>query len=202
MRFKYLTVFTFIVAFLAACQKEEAPQTPQSQAEQQAPVQQPQPAPVSTAPVSTETTPASQAGQGNGQPWQSIQTKIAGPGSIHLVKAKATGKILSVEFIAEPPKKPDGEYEFVANGITANAADFYYIDEFTSKKVHLLQDESGKYMASPLEQRADGEAIKVLNLVSHPQTVSLKFPAPPETSPTVTIEFPGIGSFDSVPVQR
>ena len=27
-------------------------------------------------------------------------------------------------------------------------------------------------------------------------------PAPPETSPTITIDFPGAGSFDSVPVGR
>lgn len=130
---------------------------------------------------------------------QAIQTKTMGNNTIHLVKAKVVGAILHVEFIAVPPKKGDGSYESIP-GSSHKLADFDYIDEATSKKVGLLQDESGKYMADPLG--SGGKEIRIPGYSRQPQTISLKFPAPPETSPTITIDFPGVGAFDSVPVSR
>lgn len=128
---------------------------------------------------------------------QAIQTKTLGDGSIHLMKAKVVGAILHVEFVAVPPKKADGSYDSFS--ISSHALkNFDYIDETTSKKVTLLQDESGKYMADPLDGIGSGLMISG----SQPKTLSLKFPAPPETSPTITIDFPGVGAFDSVPVSR
>lgn len=133
------------------------------------------------------------------QPVQAIQTKTFGEFTIHLTKTKVVGQILNVEFIAVPPKDANGEYKGVSGGYFP-LKDFHYIDETTSKKVTLLQDESGKYMANPLSGVTED-----LRLEGHrrsPQALTLKFPAPPATSPTITIDFPKIGSFDSVPVSR
>lgn len=123
--------------------------------------------------------------------------------TIHLTKAKVVGQILNVEFVAVPPKDPDGKYgnfDAVGDYYNMKLADFDYIDETTSKKVTLLQDENGKYMADPVPSNAD--YLHVSGIARRPVTISLKFPAPPATSPTITIDFPGIGSFESVPVSR
>ncbi len=98
-----------------------------------------------------------------------------------------------------PPKDANGEYKSAA-GEYFPLKDFDYIDETTSKKVTLLQDENGKYMANPLDD--DGKRVRILNYKKYPQALTLKFPAPPATSPTITIDFPEVGSFESVPVSR
>lgn len=211
MRSKILTVSALsVLCFLTACKKEPNP-TPEPvspQVEQLAPAQpetaapsqqtaQPQTVPPSSG-ESLIREPAAAPGS-NQETMQAIQTKTMGNNTIHLVKAKVVGAILHVEFIAVPPKKGDGSYESIP-GSSHKLADFDYIDEATSKKVGLLQDESGKYMADPLG--AGGKEIRIPGYSRQPQTISLKFPAPPETSPTITIDFPGVGAFDSVPVSR
>lgn len=211
MRSKILTVSALsVLCFLTACKKELNP-TPEPTSPQ---VEQPAPAQPETAAPSQQTAqpqtvppssgeslirePAAAPGS-NQETMQAIQTKTMGNNTIHLVKAKVVGAILHVEFIAVPPKKGDGSYESIP-GSSHKLADFDYIDEATSKKVGLLQDESGKYMADPVG--AGGKEIHIPGYSRQPQTISLKFPAPPETSPTITIDFPGVGAFDSVPVSR
>lgn len=212
MRLQILAVFTLTaLAGLAACQKEATPAAPAQQAQQQAPAQT---EPAAQAPAQTE--PPAQAPQqavaptsgeslirepvaAQSQPVQAIQTKTFGEYTIHLTKAKVVGQILSVEFIAVPPKDANGEYKSIG-GEYFPLKDFDYIDETTSKKVTLLQDENGKYMANPLSR-----VSKELRLEGHqrfPQALTLKFPAPPTTSPSITIDFPKVGSFESVPVSR
>lgn len=213
MRLQILAVCTLTaLAGLAACQKEETPAAPAQQAQQQAPAQT---EPAAQAPTQAE--PAAQAPQqtaaptsgeslirepvaAQSQPTQAIQTKTIGNDTIHLTKAKVVGQILNVEFVAVPPKAPDGKYDYFA-GSSHKLADFDYIDEATSKKVTLLQDENGKYMADPINS-GNHKEIRIPFSTRHPLTISLKFPAPPATSPTITIDFPGVGSFDSVPVSR
>lgn len=95
-----------------------------------------------------------------------------------------------------PAKNENGGYKYTI-ARTGKVADFAYIDESTSKRISLLQDENGKYMVDPSPSDKD---INVSG--SSPRIIALKFPAPPETSPTITIDFPGAGSFDSVPVSR
>ncbi|MFC3873385.1 phosphoribosylglycinamide synthetase [Neisseria musculi] len=172
---------------LAACQKEATPAAP-AQAPQQA-----------VAPTSGESL-IREPVAAQSQPAQAIQTKTVGNDTIHLTKAKVVGQILNVEFVAVPPKAPDGKYDYFA-GSSHKLADFDYIDKTTSKKITLLQDENGKYMADPINNTHHKE-IRIPGSTRHPLTISLKFPAPPETSPTITIDFPNIGSFESVPVSR
>ena len=186
------------LALLTACQKEPEP-TPPPQPQEQAP--NPNPAPPAPTP-----TPASNpslirepaAPQQQQDPAaQAIQSKPFGQGTLALTKAKVVGQILNVEFMYIPPKNEKGDYKFT-NEHSGKLTDFAYIDEATSKRISLLQDESGKYMTDP----AAGVSNTISLAGSTPKVIALKFPAPPETSPTITIDFPGAGSFDSVPVGR
>ena len=186
------------LALLTACQKEPEP-TPPPQPQEQAP--NPNPAPPAPTP-----TPASNpslirepaAPQQQQDPAaQAIQSKTFGQGTLALTKAKVVGQILNVEFMYIPPKNERGDYKFT-NEHSGKITDFAYVDEATSKRISLLQDESGKYMTDP----AAGVSNTIGLTGNSPKIIALKFPAPPETSPTITIDFPGAGSFDSVPVSR
>lgn len=186
------------LALLTACQKEPEP-TPPPQSQEQAP--NPNPAPPAPTP-----TPASNpslirepaAPQQQQDPAaQAIQSKPFGQGTLALTKVKVVGQILNVEFMYIPPKNEDGSYKFT-NEHSGKITDFAYIDEATSKRISLLQDESGKYMTDP----AAGVSNTIGLTGNSPKIIALKFPAPPEISPTITIDFPGAGSFDSVPVGR
>ena len=194
-------------ALLTACQKEPEP-TPAPQAQEQAP--NPNPAPPAPAPAppapAPEPAPASNPGlirepaapqQQQDPAAQAIQSKPFGDGgTLALTKVKVVGQILNVEFMFIPAKKENGGYKYTI-ARTGKVADFAYIDESTSKRISLLQDENGKYMVDPSPSDKD---ISVSG--SSPRIIALKFPAPPETSPTITIDFPGAGSFGSVPVSR
>jgi len=186
------------LALLTACQKEPEP-TPPPQSQEQAP--NPNPAPPAPTP-----TPASNpslirepaAPQQQPDPAaQAIQSKPFGQGTLALTKVKVVGQILNVEFMYIPPKNERGDYKFT-NEHSGKITDFAYVDEATSNRTSLLQDESGKYMTDP----AAGVSNTIGLTGNSPKIVALKFPAPPETSTTITIDFPGAGSFDSVPVSR
>ena len=190
-------------ALLTACQKEPEP-TPAPQAQEQAP--NPNPAPPAPPAPAPEPAPASNPGlirepaapqQQQDPAAQAIQSKPFGDGgTLALTKVKVVGQILNVEFMFIPAKNENGGYRYTS-ARTGKVADFAYIDESTSKRISLLQDENGKYMVDPSPSDKD---ISVSG--SSPRIIALKFPAPPETSPTITIDFPGAGSFDSVPVSR
>ena len=192
-------------ALLTACQKEPEP-TPAPQTQEQAPNPNPAPpAPPAPAPEPASA-PASNpslirepaAPQQQPDPAaQAIQSKPFGQGTLALTKVKVVGQILNVEFMYIPPKNEKGDYKFT-NEHSGKLTDFAYIDEATSKRISLLQDESGKYMTDP----AAGVSNTIGLTGNSPKIIALKFPAPPETSPTITIDFPGAGSFDSVPVGR
>ena len=184
------------LTMLTACQKEPepapaAPAQPQAQPQTQQEASKPNPAASSPAlvqePAAPQQDPTAQA----------IESKPFGEGTLALTKAKVVGQILNVEFIFTPPKKPNGDYKFT-NEHSGDLKDFAYIDETTSKRISLLQDENGKYMADPI-----GGAGRNIGLTgTTPKIIALKFPAPAETTPTITIDFPGAGSFDSVQVSR
>ena len=184
------------LTMLTACQKEPepapaAPAQPQAQPQTQQEASKPNPAASSPAlvqePAAPQQDPTAQA----------IESKPFGEGTLALTKAKVVGQILNVEFIFTPPKKPNGDYKFT-NVHSGELKDFAYIDETTSKRISLLQDENGKYMADPI-----GGAGRNIGLTgTTPKIIALKFPAPADTTPTITIDFPGAGSFDSVQVSR
>ncbi|MFC5921230.1 phosphoribosylglycinamide synthetase [Neisseria weixii] len=190
---------------LSACQKEEAP-APQAAAEQtqhaadQAATAQPAANPqpgnaVSSEDLMRKEAPAQPA---QGSAIQAIQSKPYNGTTVHLTKAKVVGPILTVEFVFEPKRKPNGEYDYV-DGYEATFGDLSYIDEASAQKVGLLQDENGKFSASPTS--SDGKKLYISG-ISKMTAVTLKYPAPPATTQTISIDLPKVGSFDSIPVTR
>lgn len=185
---------------LTACQKEPEP-APAPAAPEQTQQQAPNPNPAPPAPTPASSAPAlvqePAAPQQQDPAANAIQSKPFGDGTLALTKVKVVGQILNVEFMYVPPKNEKGDYRFT-NEHSGKVTDFAYIDETTSKRISLLQDENGKYMTDP--------AVNSNGMISltgsSPKIIALKFPAPPETSPTITIDFPGAGSFDSVQVVR
>jgi hypothetical protein len=73
------------------------------------------------------------------------------------------------------------------------------IDDATAQQLSLLKDNKGAWLASPLD--GDGDEIAI-NLWESPAVVWFKFPAPPPTSKTVSINIPEVAPFDGVPVTR
>lgn len=192
------------LTMLTACQKESepapaAPAQPQAQTQTQQEASKPNLAPpAAEAPASSSPALVQEPAAPQQDPAaQAIESKPFGEGTLALTKAKVVGQILNVEFIFTPPKKPNGDYKFT-NVHSGELKDFAYIDETTSKRISLLQDENGKYMADPI-----GGAGRNIGLTgTTPKIIAIKFPAPAETTPTITIDFPGAGSFDSVQVSR
>lgn len=186
------------LALLTACQKEPEP-TPPPQSQEQAPNPNPAPSAPTPTPASNPSLIREPAApqQQQDPAAQAIQSKPFGQGTLALTKVKVVGQILNVEFMYIPPKNEKGDYKFT-NEHSGKLTDFAYIDEATSKRISLLQDESGKYMTDP----AAGVSNTIGLTGNSPKIIALKFPSPPETSPTITIDFPGAGSFDSVPVNR
>ena len=73
------------------------------------------------------------------------------------------------------------------------------IDDATSQRISVLKDNSGKWIAAPLE--TSGKSVGP-DSFSKPSVIWFKFPAPPATSKTVSITVPGVAPFDAVPVTR
>lgn len=162
-----------------------------------APAQQEQPAPPQSGEAlvrqNNETAPAQAAAI------TSIQSKPYADGqTVHLSKARVVGQILTIEFTFEPKRKPSGDYEY-SRSYETPAANLAYIDDASAQKVGVLQDEAGKYMLSPQNSSGDKLYIQGRNF---PETATLKFPAPPAATQSISIDLPGIGSFDGVPVTR
>lgn len=127
----------------------------------------------------------------------SIQTQEYGDGNmVHLTKARVVGQILTVEFLFVPKRKPDGDYQYLS--YYPKLEDLSYIDDAAAQKVSLLQDEAGIYMGSPL----DSSKTQLDVSSSKPIKVTLKFPAPPPNTSSISIDLPEIGSFDAIPVSR
>lgn len=184
---------------LSACQKEEAPAQQAAEQNQPAPAQpaanQQSGNATSGEDLMRKEAPAQPA---QGSKIQAIQSKPYNKSTVHLTKAKVVGPILTVEFVFEPERKPSGDYEYLSP-YNARLADLSYIDEASAQKVGLLQDESGKFSASPTNR--DGKEL-FMSGGSRMTAVTLKYPAPPANTQTISIDLPEVGSFDSIPVTR
>lgn len=182
---------------LTACQKE-APPAPQPQETQAAPNPNPDPAPAPQ-PAATGNDLIRQAPAPTAPAIQAMQSKPYNETTVHLTKARVAGPILTVEFVFEPPRKPDGKYDYV-NSYEAKFEELAYIDEASAQKVSILQDENGKYSGSPTLGSL-GDTLYVSGS-GNMTTVTLKYPAPPEQTQTISITLPKIGSFDGITITR
>jgi hypothetical protein len=74
-----------------------------------------------------------------------------------------------------------------------------FIDDATSKRYSVVKDQSGQYMASPLS----GEYINPHYVKERGYSIVwFKFPAPPTTTQTISINIPNVSPFDGIRIQR
>ena len=120
-----------------------------------------------------------------------IQEQSGPSGSrVALNRVKVTGDVMTVQLTYAGGK---ALWDFV------NVADVSVIDDATSQKISVLKDGEGKWLAAPMS--GDNQVRTEIGQPS-PSIVWFKFPAPPATSKTVSINIPKVGPFDGVPVTR
>lgn len=172
-------VALLVPLMLAACGRSETPaeETPPPQGE-----------------VLRETTPTATPAP-TPAPVAAIQTQPGSNGlSVALTRAAVVGDVLTVQLSYSRPGQ-------VSGGETARYAidQVGVIDNATSQRFGVLKDATGRWQAAPIE--SGGNNINVF-VRDQPMVVWFKFPAPPATSPTISLNIPDVGPFDGVPVTR
>ncbi len=112
-----------------------------------------------------------------------------------LTKALVRGDILTVELQYSLPASADNMTPFYEK-----VEQISYVDDATSKKYGVLKDQTQAFMATPFD--TDLKKLRVAPVKAGPAIVTLKFPAPPATSKTISLSIPETGSFDGIAVQR
>ena len=124
-------------------------------------------------------------------PAQSVIQSQPGPegSQVDLMKVAVTGDILTVTLRCSSDK------QFNSKGFALDGTSV--IDDATSQRMAVLKDNDGKWLAS----NVSGNAI-IAKCEQQPGVFWAKFPAPPATSKTVSINLPETAPFDGVPVTR
>ncbi|WP_326914556.1 hypothetical protein [Sphingopyxis chilensis] len=125
-----------------------------------------------------------------------IQSQPGPDGSqVDLLSVKVTGDILTVTLRCSSPERYNRE--------SIRVAQVSVIDDATSQRIGVLKDNEGNAMVSNLNRSSSPENDNMMvDCTSKPGVMWAKFPAPPATSPTVSISLPGVAPFDGIPVQR
>lgn len=112
--------------------------------------------------------------------------------NVDLNKVAVTGDVLTVQATVKAGVD-DGVSLYMSND------EISVIDDATAQRYSLLKDNSGKVLASPVS----GDR-RIGDYVSRGKTKVFwfKFPAPPATSKTVSINLPNVAPFDGVAVTR
>ena len=119
-----------------------------------------------------------------------IQSQPGPDGSqVDLLKVAVTGDILTVTMRCSSEQRINTE--------SFGLEDVSVIDDATSQRIGVLKDNEGKWLAS----NASGNSIQV-GCEAKPGILWAKFPAPPATSKTVSINLPETAPFDGVPLTR
>ncbi|WP_315760917.1 hypothetical protein [Sphingomonas sp. Y38-1Y] len=119
-----------------------------------------------------------------------IQSQPGPDGSqVDLLKVAVTGDILTVTLRCASSERINTE--------SFRVSDISVIDDATSQRISILKDNEGKWMAS----KVSGDFMTA-DCTAKPGIIWAKFPAPPATSQTVSINLPEVAPFDGVPVTR
>lgn len=166
---------------LGACSQSDDPTPPEATTSSpQGQVERTQPAPETVA-APTPMTPA-------------LQVQDGPEGSrVSLTRAQVTGDVLTVQL----------RYEKSGDSLGARFAveEVSVIDDATAQRYGVLRDQAQRWQASPLQSPTSDYTLFSAR-PGDPAVVWFKFPAPPATSQTVSINIPGVGPFDGVTVQR
>lgn len=122
-----------------------------------------------------------------------IQVQPGPAGSqVSLTRVAVTGDILTVSLAYARPGMTDAAYDH------PKLNEVSVIDDATSQRIGVLKDNNGQWLAAPLGTAGTLD----LQLKQTPQIVWFKFPAPPPTTKTVSINIPNVAPFDGVPIAR
>lgn len=170
------------VPMLAACQVQD------DKAKTDGTATTSEPAKNETATASPTVAPAAAA------PAQAVIQSQPGPNGIiaDLNKVQVTGNVLTVQVTVKGgPEKSESFY--------MKNADISVVDDATSQRYSLLKGADGKVLASPLS----GDT-QIGSYITNNETEVFwfKFPAPPATATTVSINLPGVAPFDGVAISR
>lgn len=110
---------------------------------------------------------------------------------VDLMSAKVTGDIMTVtlRYRTMPGESMGTKYPI---------EEVSYIDDASSKRYGVLQDEAEDWLASP--KNAVGNIS--INIYDDAEITWFKFPAPPPEAQTISINVPEVSPFDGVSVQR
>jgi hypothetical protein len=123
-------------------------------------------------------------------PAAAIQSQPGPDGSqVDLIKLAVTGDILTATFRCSSEEK--------INTQAFRVEDISIIDDATSQRISVLQDNADKWLASSVSGNSIMAGCEV-----KPGIFWAKFPAPPATSKTVSINLPDTAPFDGIPVTR
>lgn len=123
-------------------------------------------------------------------PVQAIQSQPGPFGStVVLERAAVTGNILTVQLRVTGGTR---------DARSVKIEDISVIDDATSNRIGVLKDNEGKWMASD-----PGSGLSLIRTGREGgEVLWFKFPAPPATSATISINIPDVAPFDGVPVTR
>lgn len=125
-----------------------------------------------------------------------LETQAGPSGSqVSLVRAQVTGDVLTVQLSFQPAA--DDTY----NSYDLELDEVSVIDDATAQRYGVLRDAEKRWQASPVASN-NAEVARVIVNDGRPEVAWFKFPAPPPTSRTVSINIPTVGPFDGVTVQR
>jgi hypothetical protein len=111
---------------------------------------------------------------------------------VDLVRAKVTGDTLTVELRLRNPTSTD-------RSLYSELRDVSYVDDATAQRYDVLKDAAGNYLASPvMSQRVVNQPVGA----NESAAVWFKFPAPPATSPTISLNVPNVAPFEGVRYSR
>lgn len=118
-----------------------------------------------------------------------IQTQAGTDGvQVALTRAAVTGDVLTVQLLYTKPSEGSAGLRMAVEAVNV-------IDDTTAQRYGVLRDSTGRWQASPLEG-ASGNHISFGLSGGDTEVVWFKFPAPPATSPTISINIPNVGPFD------
>lgn len=119
-----------------------------------------------------------------------IQSQPGPDGSqVDLLKVAVTGDILTITMRCSSDQRINTE--------SFKVDDISVIDDATSQRIGVLKDNQGNWLAS----NVSGSGI-MAGCETKPGILWAKFPAPPASSRTVSINLPEVAPFDGVPVTR
>lgn len=114
---------------------------------------------------------------------------------VDLLKVAVTGDILTVTLRCSSDRNVNSENFKIAN--------ISVVEDATSQRLSVLRDNAGTAMVSDFNRGSTRDTdLLSAHCTTRPGIIWAKFPAPAATSPTVSINFPGVATFDGIPVTR